>query len=191
MFGLQQEKIEPLGGGHEFQPGASRAGKGPGAHQLAVLADIELVGRSGFVLIVDHAGSLTVIVCKLRWKDIFIAFGAAFGGGDDKSVVRIHKNQFTAVQLRQGILVPGGADSLPFRLCGAAEVQRFRIVHGRKDGGIFQCHHLPPCGADDPGQRVKQQRVTYLEGVFCQIFDVPSIPVVAFIRNQIPVHADG
>lgn len=91
-----KKEIKTLRGGHEFQFGSSHTGKRAGVHQLAVLLDVELIGQSGFVLIVNYAGPLPVIIRSLGWKNIFITFWAILSRGNNKFIVWVHEDQVAA-----------------------------------------------------------------------------------------------
>jgi hypothetical protein len=62
-----------------------------------VLIDIESIREASFVLIVNDAGTGMIILSQLIWKYIFIALGSAISRGYDQAVVRINKDNVTAV----------------------------------------------------------------------------------------------
>ena len=81
----------------EFQTQAGGTGKRTGGYQLPVLVRVEFIRAASLVLIVNDTGTCVIILRQLIGKDKLIALGGAVSRGNHQPVIRVDKDNVTAV----------------------------------------------------------------------------------------------
>ena len=87
--------------------------------------------------------------------------------------------------------MPRPAALFPFRFCQAVKIKRLGIKNGGKYASLLQRGYTPLPGSHDAAQCGAEAGVASLKPVLLQVADMPPIPVMAFVRRQIPIYADG
>ena len=78
MGWLEDKEVIPLRCGCEFQAASGSVLQTVSGKKTLMLIDVKSIRPSCFVLIVDHACPLAIIVDQFRWRNILIVSGSPF-----------------------------------------------------------------------------------------------------------------
>ena len=111
MLGLHKEEIIPLRRCFELQSQAGGAGETPRSQQLFMLLYVKIVRSPRFMLIIDHAAALAIIVSQFGRENVLAALRACLRRRDHQAVVRVGKHYIAVAEPFQSGSVPLGANS--------------------------------------------------------------------------------
>ena len=158
--------------------------------QLVVLVYVKTVPAAGFVLIVDDAGPLLIVVEQFLRQHIFVGFFASPSRRHHQAVVRIDKYKLAAVQRGQSPAVPFSTLFFAFPEGYFPKIQGFVKKDSVKNVGRLQRFHPSLVGIQNLCQRRPQLRVAVPIGTVMGVLREPPVLVVVFIGRPIPVDAN-
>lgn len=127
MLRLHQEEIVPLRSGFKLKSKPLCTRECTAIHEISVLHDIEIIRPPRLVLIIDHAGTCTVIFSKLHRKYELILFPSSLCRWHNQSIIRIGKDYVTSLQQLFRSAVPLPSADLAFCFLRIRKIQYFRI----------------------------------------------------------------
>ena len=110
---------------------------------MLILCHVEFIWPSGLVLIIDHAGTSTVILSQFKWQYKLVALGRALSRRYDQTIIGIDKDDVAVLKLLYSPVVPFPAEYLPFSFVRTRKIKHLRIKGCLQNIRVLQCIDLP------------------------------------------------